>query len=519
MRIIVRGSTAKLVEGKHSLIYRATRIKDPGAKFDPRYRQGSWDGYHVFYDFTNQTFPAGFMERVERKFRNVFQQPLEVRYPLRGLSVAVDRQCLFGIDLWEHQVGAVSTALRKLRLVIEVGTGGGKTEIMAAICFYLLQAGIAPILILVPGKGLLRETAQRLGVRLGGGVKIGLLGDGRRPAEGCNIVVATPDTAISGVPYLLSKAGTESAHQQPNRQIQRTLESAKALLVDEAHKTGANEWYDTIMHVPANVRVGFTATPERQSTLHNARLEGAIGRVGYKMPRERLIEKGLLATPRVFFVTDRKVFGKGVDYSHRFEKGKELLQQKKEFDRAIVNNSKYNANVARLGAALVQNGLPTLILAQRIGQHRLMLEEFKRLGVKARFLYGPDSPEKRAAVLRKFAQRGDFALLATTIFDLGVDAPAVRALVLAGGGKDKVTLRQRTGRGLRRKEGVNELLLFDFSHSHNGYCCRHAVERLEDFAKDKFEINEVEDFEAFLRDGLPELCARVLGCGTSSKSS
>lgn len=70
-------------------------------------------------------------------------------------------------------------------------------------------------------------------------------------------------------------------------------------------------------------------------------------------------------------------------------------------------------------------------------------------------------------------------LIGTTILDVGVDVPAVGMIVLAGGGKAEVALRQRIGRGLRaKKSGPNVALIVDFDDPHNNYIKSHAAQRL-----------------------------------------
>jgi superfamily II DNA or RNA helicase len=56
--------------------------------------------------------------------------------------------------------------------------------------------------------------------------------------------------------------------------------------------------------------------------------------------------------------------------------------------------------------------------------------------------------------------------------------PAVGLIVLAGGGKAEVALRQRIGRGLRaKKHGPNVALIVDFNDPFNTYTKKHAMQR------------------------------------------
>ncbi len=63
---------------------------------------------------------------------------------------------------------------------------------------------------------------------------------------------------------------------------------------------------------------------------------------------------------------------------------------------------------------------------------------------------------------------------------MGVDVPAVGLIILAGGGKAEVALRQRIGRGLRAKKfGPNVAFIVDFTDQHNSTLKSHARQRLQ----------------------------------------
>ena len=71
-------------------------------------------------------------------------------------------------------------------------------------------------------------------------------------------------------------------------------------------------------------------------------------------------------------------------------------------------------------------------------------------------------------------------LIGTNILDVGVDVPSIGMVILAAGGKAEVQLRQRIGRGLRRKKtGKNITYIIDFQDSFNQHLLKHAKTRQE----------------------------------------
>ncbi|MFX5809068.1 helicase-related protein, partial [Acinetobacter baumannii] len=79
-----------------------------------------------------------------------------------------------------------------------------------------------------------------------------------------------------------------------------------------------------------------------------------------------------------------------------------------------------------------------------------------------------DDQGERKSALTELANKDIDVLIGTTILDVGVDVPAVGLIILAGGGKAEVALRQRIGRGLRAKKfGPNVAFIVDFTDQHN----------------------------------------------------
>lgn len=95
---------------------------------------------------------------------------------------------------------------------------------------------------------------------------------------------------------------------------------------------------------------------------------------------------------------------------------------------------------------------------------------------------------------------------------MGVDVPAVGLIILAGGGKAEVALRQRIGRGLRAKKfGPNVAFIVDFTDQHNSTLKSHARQRLQIIRETPgFGENIVANFE-FEKLGFKKKLHSVLG--------
>jgi superfamily II DNA or RNA helicase len=78
-----------------------------------------------------------------------------------------------------------------------------------------------------------------------------------------------------------------------------------------------------------------------------------------------------------------------------------------------------------------------------------------------------------------------------SIVDEGVDISRIEVLVLLAGKKSRRQLLQRVGRGLRRKEGQNKVLIVDFMDYGSRYLEKHSKARVQIYTKEKFEYHFV----------------------------
>ena len=80
----------------------------------------------------------------------------------------------------------------------------------------------------------------------------------------------------------------------------------------------------------------------------------------------------------------------------------------------------------------------------------------------AMLLSGKDSSKIRAEVKSKLEAKEINCIVASTIFDIGVDLPSLSGLIIAGGGKSSVRALQRIGRVIRKFPGKNQAAVIDF---------------------------------------------------------
>jgi len=340
--------------------------------------------------------------------------------------------------------------LKRERGVAKMATNSGKTVVIAAL---IKALGNADALVIVQSKELLYQTSDRLAEMLG--VPVGLIGDSHRHFESVN--VATIQTLNS----MKREIGTRFGHN-------------RVLAVDECHHLSSSVAFDIIMKIPGWHRYGLSGTPLRCDKLRDLELIAATGPVAVDISNTYLIKHGWSAVPEIYItkIKDNSAYN---------------LPYPRAYQQCIVESEQRNAVIAKLAADSVDNG-PVLVIVTRI-DHGTMLSQMIPGSI---FLCGETDIEERMKTLRRMAQGDKIVVVATNIFDEGVDVPALNTLILAGGGKSYIKLLQRLGRGMRRKEsGDNQFAVYDFYDDTNKYLRRHSESRIETYRAEQFDVKYI----------------------------
>ncbi|WP_051331781.1 Hint domain-containing homing endonuclease [Methylocaldum szegediense] len=258
-------------------------------------------------------------------------------------------------------------------------------------------------------------------------------------------------------------------HNKRHRQTLDLLSKFEFVIGEEAHEAGGDGYYNVIQACKnAYYRLALTATPfMRSDGEDNMRLMAAFGEIGIRVTEKRLIDAGILAKPYFKYVDT--------------ERPKNLYRTtgwQRAYKYGIVENPHRNGVIINEALRAKQYGLPTLILVQHTRHGELLKKALKQAGATVEFIHGAHEQREREHCLNALACRKLDILIGSTILDVGVDVPAVGVIILAGGGKAEVALRQRIGRGLRaKKNGPNVAFILDFVDSENEHLRNHGKQR------------------------------------------
>ena len=104
--------------------------------------------------------------------------------------------------------------------------------------------------------------------------------------------------------------------------------------------------------------------------------------------------------------------------------------------------------------------------------------------IKFEMLYGNDSLDRRTKVKKMLVDKEIDVILASTIFDLGIDLPELNSLVLCGGGKSSIRCLQRIGRVIRKFKGKKIAAVVDFFDQAK-FLKQHSIKRCEVYSSEK----------------------------------
>ena len=544
---------AKLLTDDKNVKYLLSELlsyKVKGYEMTRKYQSGVWDGTSSLFNFKQSSFPTGMVYMVvdNLKKRGYSVQVIKSATPLPlGLEKPLCG-CFTPSDEYKYQYDTVDRLLEYKQMIARIATAGGKSNV-AKIAINKIGR---KTLFITTRKSLMYQMKNNVESTMG--VKVGIIGDSQLDVQDfINVgMVQTISAALTlrtveeevlrlteldknknikkiaeydkflmnrlkrkeitvtekfellnrfrkdvnskvNKASVLYRAATANVKKMlKNRQAMISiLEGFEFVIAEEAHESGSNEYFEVMKHCKnAHYRLALTATPfMKDDEEANIRLMACSGPVGITVSEKELIDKGIMAKPYFMFVNNPRpdgVFPSTV-YTVAYDKG-------------IVHNEERNTDIVDKCKWGSDKKLPTLVLVNRVEHGNILKKKLEEQGLKVDFIYGADEEEDRKFSLKRL-ENGDIdVLIGTNILDVGVDVPSIGMIILAAGGKAEVQLRQRIGRGLRRKKtGKNVTFIVDYCDAFNKHLGKHFMARQSIIKSTPgFSENIVTTFEGIL---------------------
>ena len=223
------------------------------------------------------------------------------------------------------------------------------------------------------------------------------------------------------------------------------------IIIDEAHRSGANS-YDKIMaHFQPEFWLGMTATPERTDDKDVFKIFNH--QIAYEIRLKDALDYNLLCPFHYHGISDLKINNEeqkdfsNFAYLTSDERVKHVLQKAEEF--------KFSGERVK-----------GLIFCSSVDEAKVLSEKLNQHNLRTTYLTGDSKPEARLAAVDRLAgadgpQALDY-ILTVDIFNEGVDIPEINQVIFLRPTQSPIIFTQQLGRGLRKAAGKEYVVILDF---------------------------------------------------------
>jgi superfamily II DNA or RNA helicase len=231
-------------------------------------------------------------------------------------------------------------------------------------------------------------------------------------------------------------------------EVRRKVQEAQLFIFDEC-QYAASETLQFLHRasISAKHRFLFSGTPWRD-TGDDILIEAVSGPKIVDVNATYLIKNNYLVRPDIYFLDVPVMRGVGKNYHDVYK-------------NYIVENDDRNDLIIKSARKLVKEGRKVLILVVRVGHGDVLMDKLSD-DFRVKFLDGAKSSKVRMQTIEDMKNGEIDILIASKIFDQGVDIPELDALILAGSGKSSGRALQRIGRVIRKFDGKSRAIVVEF---------------------------------------------------------
>lgn len=446
--------------------------------FDPKTQKfRHWDGKKHLLT-TKMVFPTGLLQLVKD-----FLESNKIDYSIDDKrEILISKEIsIFNNTPRQYQIDALNSAIKNEIGIIRIATGGGKTFLAAMITAkYNL-----PTMIYVVGKDLLYQFHEEFSKVLK--TEIGIIGDGKCEIKKFNICSVWTAITAFGLEQKVSLDDEDwspevfEIESEQKKLIKGAIERCNVSIYDEAHFL-ATDTIQAIYKAGKKCRYvfGLSGTDWRDDGA-DLLLESVCGPRIFNMPASNLIDAGYLS-PANIVIFDVPPISKQEKNYHSV------------YNAYITNNEVRNNMIVDSIRTLLNKNRRPLVLVRYIKHGNIISKMLS--DIPHYFVNGEIDGEERQEVKKSFEEGNLKFLIASSVYDLGVDIPCLDALVLCGSGKSTVRTLQRIGRVIRKFPNKEDAIVVDFFDNAK-YLDKHSAIRISVYETEpRFKIKFPKDFNS-----------------------
>ena len=413
------------------------------------------------YDGRRSGFPAGLINKVIIALRESGHEVnyIPIEHPRMALKIA--GYDLPGVDYEPYQKSVLrSIGILHKRGVIVAPTGAGKSILIGGI----IQKLNVPYktLIVVPTTDILMQLRTNFidwfGLR-----RVGQIG---------NSVIQVDNVTVALYQSL------DKVRFSPNE--------IKLLIVDEVHRIndsiinalnimGKSIWY----------RFGLTATPQLidKNPEKTLQVNGFIGPIIRTVEDEQVESRVIPAKVHMFRYFNSAPIG-------------ETYQKSLKHD-ILLNKTRNTLFIKAVKKLALDHGKTALILLDEVAQLKQLYQIAIDMGLKPGVAHGRQDKMLNEYVKQELNNRRINLVIATQVFGMGTNIPTVDCIALASSRKSEIDTLQKIGRGRRRTQHKDELIVIDSidqlrsSLRHHKHFYTYSLERMGIYKEKGWEVNRM----------------------------
>ena len=243
------------------------------------------------------------------------------------------------------------------------------------------------------------------------------------------------------------------------------------IIIDEAHHASSDSYQKVIGYFEPKFLLGLTATPERADQQD---ILETFQNVAHRLDVETAVKTDQLVPVRCVRVKTNvdisNVRFNGIKYNAQELEQKLFVPERNQL--IIDTYFKYARNNH------------TVIFCVSVKHAELIAEELSKQGVIAKAVSGKMSTSERNEILASYEEGKINVLCACDLLNEGWDSPKTDALFMARPTMSKVLYTQQLGRGMRKCEGKEHLMVFDFVDNSNMFNTAYSLHRM--FGQSKY---------------------------------
>lgn len=333
------------------------------------------------------------------------------------------------------------------RALLISATGTGKTY---ASAFAMRELGFKRVLFLVHRASLAVQAKKSYQRVFGSTISVGLVGAGYHEYDR-DYIFATVETL--------------------NRDVHLQMYDPAefdCIILDEAHHSSANTYQKVMNYFTPRLFLGMTATPDKRNDNDSGEniYEIFNHQIAYEIRLQQAMEEDLLCPFHYFGITDLSVV--------QDTKSKNLSEE--DFNKLVCDERVKHVIEQSNYYGYSGERVKGLVFCSRNRECKELSKKFNELGYRTVALSGEDSEMVRQDAFERLAMDETNAaadktpidyIFSVDVLNEGVDIVEVNQVIMLRPTQSPIVFIQQLGRGLRKAEGKEYVVILDFIGNYN----------------------------------------------------